>query len=212
MNFFKKFFYPNKARVQALKNLTKELNLQFIENEDTGLVQQLSEFKLFKKGSSKKINNLIIQSELNLKNQVFDYQYTISTGKSSKTFRQTVLFIDSRELSLPQFYQKPENFLNKLLAFLGFEDIDFIHFPEYSDKYHLNGEYEEVIRHYFTKEVLELLTTQKDLYMEGMNYYFILYQYDTLCSVDNIDAFRNLGIMLYQLFLLRSKENEASIF
>ena len=77
---------------------------------------------------------------------VFDYRFTISTGKTSVTKEQTVFFMNSKELGLPDFYMKPEHFLHKIAAFLGFEDIDFEEFPGFSDQYHLKGEDEHYIR------------------------------------------------------------------
>jgi hypothetical protein len=208
MGFLRRLFDNDKSRNNAMRTIASELNLKFTDLNDTGMHAQLSEFKLFDFGSSPKISNIMTESMLNSENYVFDYEYVVSTGKSSKIYKQTVFFINSKELSLPQFYQKPENILTKFLALLGFDDIDFINFPEYSDKYNLKGEYEDVIRYYFSKDVLELLTLQKDLYMEGMNYYLILYQIDKICSPTQIKSFRNLGLMLYKLFLMKSKDNE----
>ncbi len=210
MGFLRRLFENDKTRNMKMHSVSSELNLKFTDKNDTGMHQQLSEFKLFDFGASRKITNVMTESMLNSENHVLDYEYVVSTGKSSKIFKQTVLFINSKELSLPQFYQKPENILTKFLALLGFDDIDFAKFPEYSDKYNLKGEYEEVIRYYFSKEVLDILSTQKDLYMEGMNYYLILYQQDKLCPPEQLKSFRNLGLMLYKLFLLRSKNADGA--
>lgn len=208
MGFLRRLFKNGKARNQKMRNIAAELNFHFSDLNDTGLFQQLSEFKLFNHGKSPKITN-VLSSEVNINTEchVFDYSYIISTGKSSHEYNQTVLFINSKELSLPQFYQRPETIFTKLLSFLGYSDINFENFPEYSRNYHLKGEFEDVIRSYFSKDVLNLLTAQKDLYMEGMNYYLILYQKGELCQPGQLNSFRNLGLMLYHLFLLQSKAN-----
>ncbi|MBK8449439.1 MAG: hypothetical protein IPO78_06155 [Saprospiraceae bacterium] len=199
-------------RAEEMNRIAAELNLSYQENYNTGIIQQLSDFKLFQYGSSQKITNLISESELNSQNHLFDFEYVISTGKSSVRFNQTVLFVNSKTLSLPQFYQKPEDFFTKLISYLGFEDIDFSNFPEYSEKFHLKGEFEEVIRYYFSKEVLELLSRQNAFHMEAMNYYFIIYQSNKLCPIHEIKAFRNMGIMLYKLFQIRSSDSENMKF
>jgi hypothetical protein len=208
MGFIRRIFKSDKGRNQSMRSAAVDMNLKFADLNDTGMHKQLSEFKLFRTGGSPKITNVISETGLNSENHLFDYEFVISTGKSSKTFKQTVLFINSKNLSLPQFYQKPESIFTKLFALLGFDDIDFSNFPEYSDRYHLKGEYEEVVRYYFSKEVLELLTAQKDLYVEGMNYYLILYQHDKLCPPSQLKTFRNLGLMLYKLFQLRSEQTK----
>ncbi len=212
MGLFDKIFSSEKARKQKMLSVSTELELDFMEKQDFGMHQQLGEFKLFQVGGSRKVSNVLSAPGLGFENHLFDYKYVISTGNSTKVFNQTVFFINSKELSLPQFYQKPESIFTKLLSILGFDDIDFYNHETYSDLYHLKGEYEEVIRYYFSKEVLDLLTSQKEMYLEGMNYYLILYQRNKLCPPEQIRSFRNFGLMLHKLLLLRSKEiNELII-
>jgi hypothetical protein len=204
MGFISRLFENQKGRTQKMKGVAAEMSMAFTELNDTGLHQQLSEFKLFKKGLHRKIRNLMMESLIDSECMIFDYEYVISSGHARRCFKQTVFFINSKSLSLPQFYQKPETIFTKLLALAGMQDINFENFPDYSGKNYLKGEYEEVIRYYFSKDVLELLTNHKDLYVEGMNYYLILYQHDKLCTPSQIKAFKDLGSMLYKMFLLRS--------
>ncbi|HEX5624837.1 MAG TPA: hypothetical protein VFX48_02375, partial [Saprospiraceae bacterium] len=159
-------------------------------------------------GSRKTITSVCSEDSMAHQSQLFDYSYTISTGKSSIQYHQTVFFINSKQLALPQFHQKPETFFTRLWSALGMEDIDFNNFSEYSDRFHLKGPYEEVIRYYFSKEVLSLLSNQPPFYMEGMNYYFILYLHNKLCPPEQLTALRNLGMMLYELFKIRTQESE----
>ena len=197
-------------RSQYIQRFAIEQDLEYMAQDKAGLLGQLNQFRLFKPASRKLISDIAYKT-LELGNfYQFDYQYTQSTGKSSVTHRQTVVYIESKELSLPQFYQKPENFFTRLGALLGFKDIDFINFTEYSDKFHLVGEFESVVRYYFTDSVLNILTRQQDVYMEGMNYYFILYQFDILQKEEGLKAFKNLGMLLYDLFKSRSIESESA--
>ena len=197
-------------RSQYIQRFAIEQDLEYMAQDKAGLLGQLNQFRLFKPGSRKLISDIAYKT-LELGNfYQFDYHYTQSTGKSSVTHRQTVVYIESKELSLPQFYQKPENFFTRLGALLGFKDIDFINFTEYSDKFHLVGEFDSVVRYYFTDSVLNILTRQQDVYMEGMNYYFILYQFDILQKEEGLKAFKNLGMLLYDLFKSRSIESESA--
>ena len=197
-------------RSQYIQRFAIEQDLEYMAQDKAGLLGQLNQFRLFKPASRKLISDIAYKT-LELGNfYQFDYHYTQSTGKSSVTHRQTVVYIESKELSLPQFYQKPENFFTRLGALLGFKDIDFINFTEYSDKFHLVGEFESVVRYYFTDSVLNILTRQQDVYMEGMNYYFILYQFDILQKEEGLKAFKNLGMLLYDLFKSRSIESESA--
>jgi hypothetical protein len=208
MGLLNKLFGNEKQRSASYQVLANQLNLKFEPQNEFGLIKQLSDFGLFKIGSSQKISNVLIEKTFDSENYLFDYQYVVSTGKSAVRFEQTVFFVNSKQLSLPQFVQKPETFFTKLMAYLGFDDIDFVKFPEYSDKFHLKGEYEEVIRFYFSEELLQLLSDQKSFNMEAMNYYFILYHQNKLIHTSELKAFRNLGMMLYNLFLIQSKKSD----
>ncbi|MBK8296082.1 MAG: hypothetical protein IPK91_02095 [Saprospiraceae bacterium] len=208
MGLLNKLFGNEKQRSASFQVLANQLNLKYEPQNEFGLIKQLSDFGLFKIGSSQKISNVLIEKTFDSENYLFDYQYVVSTGKSAVRFEQTVFFVNSKQLSLPQFVQKPETFFTKLMAYLGFDDIDFVKFPEYSDKFHLKGEYEEVIRFYFSEELLQLLSDQKSFNMEAMNYYFILYHQNKLIHTSELKAFRNLGMMLYNLFLIQSKKSD----
>jgi len=208
MGILNKLFGNEKQRSASYQVLANQLNLKYEPQNEFGLIKQLSDFGLFKIGSSQKISNVLIEKTFDSENYLFDYQYVVSTGKSAVRFEQTVFFVNSKQLSLPQFVQKPETFFTKLMAYLGFDDIDFVKFPEYSDKFHLKGEYEEVIRFYFSEELLQLLSDQKSFNMEAMNYYFILYHQNKLIHTSELKAFRNLGMMLYNLFLIQSKKSD----
>lgn len=206
MSLLDKLIWNSAKRKQEMQQFSADINWSYDEIGNPGIIKQLEQFKLFKFGSSRKIKNLIYRQELQTSYQIFDYQYEINTGKSSHVYRQSVFFGDSKLLSLPQFYQKPEDFLEKLMQFLGLDDIDFEKFPEYSDKYHLKGEFESVIRYYFSEDILTLLSNQFRLHMEGMNYYFILYQNKKVIPAAQMTSFKNLGLMLSELFHARSSE------
>lgn len=208
MGILNKLFGKEKQRSAYFQVLASQLNLKYEQQYDQGLIKQLSDFGLFKYGGSQKITNVLLEKAYDSENFLFDYQYVVSTGKSSVRFDQTVFFVNSKQLSLPQFVQKPESFFTNLMAYLGFDDIDFVKFPEYSDKFHLKGEYEEVIRYYFSEELLQLLSNQNSFNMEAMNYYFILYHQNKLINTTDLKAFRNLGMMLYNLFLIQSKKSD----
>ena len=114
--------------------------------------------------------------DIQKKKYIFDYQYTISTNNSRKTYHQTVLFINSKHLGLPQFSLQPEQVWHRLTTWMKLEkDIDFDSHEDFSKSYLLKGEDEEIIRHVFNPEVLNFFTIHKNWYMEGINYYLIFY-------------------------------------
>ena len=92
-----------------------------------------------------------MKKELSGNQFLFDHSFMIHHGKSTSHYNQTVFFFDSKELTLPQFYLRPEHFGDKMLSWFGWKDINFSTHPEFSDRFKLTGEYEEIIRYYFDK-------------------------------------------------------------
>lgn len=194
-------------RTEEMKETATMLGMDYQEKDEYGMLSLLKDFKLFKKGTSKRINHIIRSKELveDLDISIFDYRYTISTGKSSHTYKQTVFFVQSKKLELPEFYMKPEHFFHKVAAYLGWEDIDFETHPTFSDQYHLKGEDEDSIRRMMNEEVLHFFTIEKEWSLEGIGYFLIFYRNKKLLSKEAIQDFCEKGIHITQ-FLKTEKE------
>ena len=191
-------------RKKELRNLAKEMNLTFSEKDEFGLINLLKDFQLFKTGGRKKVYNILREeSDFHQTDiRVFDYKYTISTGKSSKTYRQTVFFMQSKRLDLPQFFMKPEHFFHRIGKFLGFDDIDFEEFPQFSQQYWLKGESESRIRESMNEELLHFFTIEKNWSLEGINYYLIFYKKSQLLAREKIKDFHEKGKKIVEMFYL----------
>lgn len=189
------------ARQQALEKVAFQLGMDFSPADEWGLKTLLRDFKLFKRGGRRKILNMMQhQSALHeMDIRIFDYQFTVSTGNSSQTFKQTVFFVESKKLGLPQFLMKPENFLHRIAAYLGFEDIDFEEFPKFSAQYYLKGEDEDYIRGTLNDEFLKFFSIERNWYLEGLNYYLIFYRFNKLLPPTNIIDLHQKGLKLIKI-------------
>lgn len=156
-----------RKRTAALEAVANELGLPYFPKGDSALVHQLSSFELFSKGRSRKIKNMIHGETANVELGIFDYQYRTGSGKNSRTWKQTVVYIRSAELNLPQFALRPENMFDKIGGFMGFQDIDFDTHPAFSKMYVLRGPSEEQIRGLFQSHVLEHFETASGINVEG---------------------------------------------
>ena len=208
MSFWKRISGQYKNRTEDIYNLQSELDLSALEQEEIGLIDQLKSFELFKEGSNHKCDNLLMKKELIGNQFLFDHSFMIHHGKSASHYNQTVFFFDSKELTLPQFYLRPEHFGDKMLSWFGWKDINFSTHPEFSDRFKLTGEYEEIIRYYFDEKVLNFLNHQKNIYIEGMNYYLIIYTFNELIKPSDYPLFAKFCRMMYALFLHRSKTSK----
>jgi hypothetical protein len=148
-----------KARREELRQLARRLEFSY-EMEFTP-DQGLQKLKLFNKGHSRKATNLLSGERHGVPYQIFDYRYTVGGGRNSHTFRQTVASAFLFQANLPHFILAPENFFHKIGEKFGFQDIDFSHFPGFSEHYLLRGENVEAIRQLFNTSILEYFQGKK---------------------------------------------------
>ena len=189
-------------RSGQMKDIAKQLGLSYERKDEFGLINLLKDFKLFSRGRQKTITNIIgKKSDLfEIDYRVFDYKYTIQAGKNSRTFRQTVFFVQSKKLGLPQFFMEPERLFRKIGKYLGMEDIDFEAYPQFSDQYWLEGEDEWQIRNAMSDEVLHFFTIEKDWSLEGINYFMVFYKKNTILPTENLASFYERGKHIVKLF------------
>jgi len=199
----------NKERTENLKRKAYEMGMDFYEKEPFDIKPLLQDFSLFRRGYAKRVTNVLRKKEeLNTSDlRVFDYRYTIGAGNNSRTFRQSVFFLQTKQLALPHFWMKPETFFNRIGDYLGFQkDIDFKAYPEFSDNYLLQGEDEELVRYIMNHGLLRFFSLEKGWYLEGINYYLILYQHNVLFSPNDLEVFSKIGLELYEMLKASSDD------
>ena len=192
----------NDYRRQAIRNLARRIDMEYSEDDSPGLMTHLQDFRLFGSGRNRCITNVLRRQEELMEYDlfIFDYEYDDWLhGKHNKRHHQTVFFIRSSRLSLPEMTMRPETLLHKIGDLVGFEDIDFVRFPKFSGQYRLTGTDEEYIRHHFNDEVLNYFTVNKGWTVEALGFYLLLYRKDLLLPVDQIAKFYWRGREVYEL-------------
>lgn len=189
------------SRSRQLDRIAYELGLEFTFEDDWGLINLLRDFRLFRRGRSKRITNILCHKDAMLETtlRIFDYKYK-THGQHGKLVRQTVFFADSRKLGLPEFWMKPELFIHKIGALLGFEDINFESHPEFSRQYYLKSSDEYYLRSKMSDEVLRFFTIEKDWRLEGINYFLIFYKKGVIFPPEQIKRFYHKGRQVLELF------------
>ena len=189
-----------KDRIEALQKIASDLEMSYVPKDEFGTIGLLRDFHLFQKGHSKSIVNLMQKSTGLMENKIsiFDYIYKVGGGKAPPIkYMQTVFFIQSKSLALPEILLKPETFFHKVGAFLGMQDIDFDIHPEFSDRYLLQGEEENRIRQVMTDKVIRFFTVEKDWCMESIGFFLILYRHNSVAMPDYIRLLHDKGMKLY---------------
>lgn len=189
-------------RSESLKKIAYDLPLSYQEEDPNTLLPFLEDFRLFRRGRRKRIQNLLTYQHpmLDYQAHIFDYRFKTGAGNSTRHHLQTVFFIRSKKLGLPAFLLRPESIFHKFGEFLKLrKDIDFEAFPEFSKQYELRGEDEDYIRASMNKQALHFFTINKNWTLEGVNYYLIFYKKNRIIPASKIKDFYQKGLHLAQI-------------
>lgn len=198
-----------RARTAALRKVASQLDMRFDEKDEWGLKALLGDFELFNKGRRRRITNILSKNIglMDEKINIFDYQYTISTGKSANTYYQTVFFIQSKSLGLPEMLVFPEHLFHKVGSLFGMQDIDFEEWPEFSRKFLVQGD-EWRIRRLMNRELSKFFLIERHWCLESIGFYLIFYRKKKLVKPSSVKALYSKGMTLYH----HLKEQEESFF
>lgn len=180
----------------------EKIGVDFSVKDEYGQLNLLRDFELFKKGYGKQITNMLSypKADDGPDFRVFDYKYVIGAGNNTRAIKQTVFFVHSKALNLPQLFMKPENFFDRVGKYFGMQDINFETHPVFSKEYLLQGPDEDLIRKQFNEEVLRYFTIEKKWRLEGINYMMIFYARGKRIPPEQIDWFHKKGMEVYNLF------------
>jgi hypothetical protein len=189
-------------RIAAFEACASALSWSYKQEDAFDMVKWLLDFKLFKVGMRKRITPLIIKENDDLEfSCMFDYAYTVSNGKTSITYNQTVFFRYSKSLALPHFVMVPEKWYHRIGTYFGMQDIDFIEYPTFSQNYLLRGEDEDYIRYHFNNpEMIRFFDMQGFYSLEGMNYLMVLYINNVVLPQEQMMQLVNIGDKLHHYF------------
>lgn len=167
-----------KKRRGALVQVADNLGMQFSYEKERPERFGFGNMKLFSRGRARLIRNRISGPMADASAMLFDYRFTVGSGKNSSTHRQTVAAFQIPTADLPEFSCKPEHFFHKVANIFGFDDIDFETDPAFSKAYHLSGTDEAAVRTLFNADTIELLKTQIDQHwsIDGQGDWLIVYR------------------------------------
>jgi hypothetical protein len=138
---------------ESMRLAASRLGWGYREEVPLDVVPDLGRFELFGRGTSRQLRHLMTSPADETRAVVFEYSYTVSSGKSTQTYRQTVFYATSDGLALPSFSLRPENFFHRVAAAFGYQDIDLEGHPEFSRLFLLRGDDEAAVRVAFNDRV-----------------------------------------------------------
>ena len=185
----------DKQRLAEINRLGKELDLAVLPKDSLGLDRQLQQFELFSRERSSWHRNgsvsYVLRGQVeDTEVYLFDYTYVVSTGKSAHRVSQTVFFANDKNWYLPDFHLKPETWWHKVLKTIGWkDDINFSESPDFSDKFWLTSNFEQLIREQFTPTLQNFLLERPPVHIEGRNYYLVAHKPGKVLQADEARSF-----------------------
>lgn len=192
-----------RLRREAIEKFAAESGLTFSSEDTEQFRTRLIEFQLFKEGRAQRVYNLLRAEAEGVLMSVFDYQFTVGSGKHQSTHRQTVLAVESNSLHLPPLTIRPESLFDALAGVLGFRDIDFEESPEFSRCFVLKSPNEQMTRKLFDADVCQFFMERRDVALEANRTRMIYYRRNKAVHPRDLKNFLADGLQLYNLFSAR---------
>ncbi|HNR07670.1 MAG TPA: hypothetical protein PKM27_10180 [Saprospiraceae bacterium] len=177
-------------RNPGYQKIAQRLGLDYEEkDQDKEILRAHKGYHLFKTGSNKKVK-YILSGLLESKEpfRVFEYSFAVSTGKSTTVFTQHVLSVRLKK-SLPPFTLRPENLFHKIGEWLGWKDIDFDAFPDFSKQYRLMSGKESSVRKVFNDHILGFLSFEKGWWVECDGPTIIYFKHSKRMNEEMVEPF-----------------------
>ena len=177
-------FYAGRKRTAELAELAARLGFNF---DPAGIpFPNFPMFKLLEQGSSRAIRNCLSRSDGGKRICIFDFSYVTGSRKHRRSHSQSVVTFSIGHTSLPPFLLRPENLLDKVGDFLGFQDLDFESHPRFSKIYRLQSSSDERVRALFQPGVLQYFENNPGLYLEARGPELLFCRADRLLQPEDV--------------------------
>ena len=165
-----------KKRKEALVEISRMMGFSFSAKEDLNLIEPAERFRLFKRGHHKRLKNVMQRPSGDVNEILFDYWFTTGGGKNQRVHRQTICWIRSGRLNLPEFEVHPENIFHKIGQALGSKDLNPERSPEFSRRYRLRGTEEERVLRLFDPETASFFERNPGWSAAGADKHLFVYR------------------------------------
>ena len=193
-------YYLNQQRIKAYTAFCTASGYQFAANRYGAQGQYVHVVPFFDRGTGRRWRYEISGQYNRVAFTAFQYDYTISTGKSSSTFSHAMLKWQSTR-PLPQFTLGPETFFTRIGDVLGFHDIDFADDPAFSSSYRLKGADEEAVRAFFTATMRQELCAIPGQHAAGADSVLFWWRDGSLPSPEEFAPFLAAGDQVRSILL-----------
>ena len=192
-----------RERTEQMRGVATMLGWQFSEGAPMNWIPNLEQFALFNQGHSKTLKNIVYGELEGVKAALFDYRYTVGSGKNQSTYNQSVVYFEPRNLSAPLFSLRPEHTFHKIIAAFGYQDIDFENRPTFSSKYLLRGTDEPAVRSLFNDALLGFYEMNQGSSADGGGNQLFIFRQGYRSPPHESQAFINWALQIQRLYTSR---------
>jgi len=166
-----------RKRTAAIEQLARDMGFAFIPDGTVFFEQPFALLHLFTQGHSKKIHNVLSGQLEDIEVLLFDYRYTVGSGRSSSTHQLTVAAFRAPDSNLPSFELRPEHLFHKIGQAFGYQDIDMEDYTDFSNRYLLRGQDEQAVRAAFSPQTIHGLEGEKNWCIEASDQWMVIYNH-----------------------------------
>jgi hypothetical protein len=180
-----------KTRQTNLEKISHEMG--FTYNPEAGI--NLPDLRLFTTVRTGHTRNLLTGKRHFITWSIFDY-FIAGNGGS-----QTVVMAQL-DRELPEFSLSPEYFYDSTGEYTGFQNIRFVEYPEFSQKYHLKGKNVEAVKRLFSPHVIDRLVCENlESKVEAKGYYIIICSLIRCVNPKDLPTFFQKATTIVDLFM-----------
>ena len=199
----------SKNRNKKIILFARENNLEYNE-KDPFVIAPIKHFEVYnERHDYENVLNILTGTDKNAIMKVFDYESVQCGNKLRSDYGggvkdvQTIVYFKGENLEFPPyFFLCPEGIWQKIKKIGGYEDINFIDYPIFSEKYILQCVSEAEARKHFTHDVIRYFEQYQRLRLsvEGKYDELIVYKSKKIVSGREIGTFIDTAKEVYNLF------------
>ncbi len=155
--------YLEHQRRQFWRDLAAAWGFQYSTN-DLHSIRDGYPFQFLKQGHSRKVYNVIEGKEKNRALLLFDFTYKTGSGKNQQTHNTSALIVHLPIMGM-RLNVRPENVLDRFVAFFGFEDINF-EMEEFNRAFQVNCDNKKFAYDIFHPQMMEYLLQHRNMAFE----------------------------------------------
>lgn len=191
------------SRKQKMREQARRMGMVYYPKAAEETVDHLRTFRFMGRGKRTRVKHVLYRTFPDQKAHVHLFDLSYYRGDNPK--RQTVFWIESNHLQLPDFFLRPEHYGHTVARFLGDRDIQFDRYPVFSRNYWVKGNQESEVRYLLHDDLLDYFSRRPGWFMEGAGREFILFKHRKKWPAKQLNSLMEIGLNVFDMILQRGK-------